>query len=179
MTTYLNATRQVKGSHLNESVAAQVANAVDTYLTGSIIAPANALAARTHFCWRGVMTKTAAGVVAPTFRIRLGVAGTIADAIRVALVSPSAQTAIADTGCFEIKAILRANGAAAILDATLKIGHDLLATGFADRPTPMVHVTGAAFNLDAIVNPYLGLSVDPGAAGVWTFEQVIAEMDET
>lgn len=178
MTKFLQVARQLGGSLINESIADQVINAADTYITGSIIAPPS-IPARSHFIWKGWMTKTAAGLVAPVFNLRLGTLGTIADAVRVALVSPSAQTAAVDDGFFEIHAIMRAVGATAVIHGELKLGHGAAAAGFAVTPSALTRANGAAFNLDAITLPYLGLSIDPGAAGVWTLTGMIAEMKQT
>jgi hypothetical protein len=181
MTTWLNASRAVGGALINESIADQVVNAADTYLTGSAIRPNQGMKARTHFIWKGWITKTAAGVAAPIFKLRVGSGGVIGDTLRVTLTSPDLQTAVVDTGYFEIIAMMQAVGAAAVIEACLRLGHGLAATGFSVVPVSVVRAASAAFDLDALeANPvYYGLSVDPGAAGVWTFKEVIAEMKQT
>lgn len=160
----------------NEAIADQVANAADTYLVGSALrGTGNRLAARMRFRWRGWFTKTAAGVATPTFIVRVGTLGTVADAAQLTFTGP-AQTAVVDTGFFTIDAILRDVDATAILDGICVLHHDLLDTGVAVRPSPVMHAL-ATPGFDATVrDKYLGVSVNPGAAGVWTFQGVTAEV---
>lgn len=178
MTKFLAVSRALGGSLVNESVADQVVNAADTLLTGSLIAAPD-YPLRSHFNWRGSMTKTAAGIAPPVFIIRVGILGTIADAARVTLTSPDAQTAAIDTGYFDIHAILRVVGAVAVLEASLRLGHGLAGAGFSVVPVSVVRAASAPFDLASLNLPYVGLSCNPGAAGVWTFQQVAAEMKQT
>src|SRR5882672_8803482 len=68
----------------NWNTADIVANAADTYLTGSnIVVPQHLLQAGATLKWRLITTKTAAGVAAPTWNVRVGTLGTIADASRL------------------------------------------------------------------------------------------------
>lgn len=177
MTKFLQITQQIAGAALNESIADQVANAADTYLTGSHI-PLRDLPIRAHLHFKGWMTKTAAGVATPNFIVRIGATGDITDTARLTLTGP-AQTAAADTGEFEIDLVVRAVGATAVIEGVLCIRHNLAATGFANQGTVVVEGTSAAFDLAAITNPHVGLSVDPGAAGAWTFKCVTAEIKYT
>jgi hypothetical protein len=152
-----------------------VANAADTYLAGSALAvPSHGLQAGTLFKWRLYMTKTGAGVAAPVWVIRVGTLGTVGDTIRCTFTGP-AQTGVIDTGFVEIAAILRNTGAAGILAGGLILNHNLAATGFANIGSPTLQNTSAGFDT-TVANLIIGISVNPGAAGVWTHQIVKAEM---
>lgn len=163
------------GLIVNANTADVVASAADTYLTGSnITIPAHLLQAKTRFRWSFAMTKTAAGTAAPVWVVRLGTAGTTADAARLTFTSPSAQTAATDTGGVEINAILRNTGAAGVLTGILTMWHANATTGLASVSTVCVQVTSAAFDTTT-AGLIAGVSVNPGASGVWTHQLVMAE----
>lgn len=163
---------------INESIGDQTLNATDTYVTGSmLVVPPTKLAARCSIRMRGWATKTAAGTAAPAFKVRVGTAGTIADTVRATFNGP-AQTAAADSAFFELLAILRNIGTSAVLSGVLRITHDLLDTGFAIRPCPVVIVVSSGFDV-SVADLKLGLSIDPGANGVWTMKGIIAELMDT
>lgn len=160
----------------NGNVADVVANAADTYLAGSNIAiPSHLLQALTIFKWKLICTKSAAGVAAPTWNIRVGTLGTVADASVALFTSPSLQTAVADTAFIDIIGIVRNSGAAAIMAAGLTLQHALAATGFASVAVLALQVTSAGFNATT-AGLIVGLSVNPGAAGVWTHQVVETEV---
>jgi hypothetical protein len=156
----------------NANSANVVANAADTYLTGSeIIVPNHGLQALTTFHWRASCSKTAAGVAAATFNVRVGIAGTVADASRL-LFTLAAQTAVVDVGFFDIIAVLRNVGAAGVMAGVITLQHNnAAATGLAGAISPVIEVVGAAFDTTP-ANQIVGLSCNPGAAGVWTFTAV-------
>lgn len=159
----------------NANNADVVANAADTYLAGSAIAvPSHLLQALTVLHWRLAMSKTAAGVAAPTWNVRVGINGTVADASRLLFTSPVAQTAVVDNGLVDVYAIVRNAGAAAVMAGYLKMEHILAATGLAAAAQVLLQVTSAAFDA-TVANLIVGLSVNPGAAGVWTHQVVLAE----
>jgi len=159
----------------NWNTADVVANAADTYLAGSSIAiPQHLLQAGATFKWRIGMTKTGAGVAAPTWNVRVGVNGTTADASRLLFTGP-AQTAVIDAGLVEITAVLRNIGAAGVLAGILELNHNLATTGFATSQCPTLQTTSAGFDT-TVANLIVGISVNPGSAGVWTHQVVIAEM---
>lgn len=170
---------QIPGGFRNYNTADVVANAADTYLTGSgLTIPANMLMqVGTRFRWVIGMTKTGAGIVAPVWRLRVGTAGTTADTARCTFTSAAAQTGVIDTGWVEIEAIVRAVGAAAgVIAGILTLTHNLAATGFANIATLALQSTSAAFD-STVAGTIIGISVDPGAAGVWTHQVVTAECD--
>lgn len=157
------------------NAADQVANAADTYLTGSmLIIPPHLLQAGTFFKWRFGMTKTAAGIATPIWVVRVGVNGTTADTARLTFTGP-AQTAAVDAGFVEIMVILRNIGAAGIMAGMLQLSHNLAVTGFANLGSPTLQVTSAAFDT-TVANLRVGVSVNPGSAGVWTHQLVTGEL---
>lgn len=150
-----------------------VANAADTYLVGLPV-PSHLLQAGANIRIRMVMTKTAAGVAAPVWNLRVGTAGTVADAARLTFTGPI-QTAVIDTAIVELYAVLRNGGSVAVLSGGLQLFHNLALTGFATLGTPVLQAISAAFDA-TVPNLIVGLSVNPGAAGVWTHTVVEAEM---
>lgn len=169
-------TYTLPGGLRNWNTADVVANAADTYLTGSGLAVPTGLALQvgTTFKWRMFVTKTSAGVATPIWTIKVGTAGTTADATRLTFTGP-AQTANADTGFIEITAILRNVGAAGVLAGGLILNHNLAITGFANIGSPTLQVTSAGFDT-TVANLIIGVAVNPGAAGVWTHQVIKAEM---
>jgi hypothetical protein len=164
------------GSIRSYNTADVVANAADTYLTGSgLVVPTGlTLQVGTTFKWRIFMTKTAAGIATPTWIVRVGINGSTADTARLTFTGP-AQTAVIDVGFVEITAILRNVGAAGILAGGCALAHNLAATGFANIGSPIMQVTSAGFDT-TLAGLVVGVSVNPGAAGVWTHQVVKAEM---
>lgn len=152
-----------------------VANAADTYLAGSsLIVPQHLLQAGATFKWRFAATKTAAGVATPIWSVRVGTTGTIADAARLVFTGP-AQTAAVDAGYIEITAVLRNTGASGVLAGVLSLSHNLSTTGFSTVQCPTLQVTSAGFDTTT-AGLIVGVSVNPGASGVWTHQLCIAEM---
>lgn len=160
----------IAGGVSQASAAAQTLNAADTYLTNSgLVVPSWGLVTDQIFGWRFSASKTAAGIAAPTYNIRIGSAGTTLDTARLTLTG-AAQTAVADTGWFEIVAALRSAGATAVLVATLRVVKTAAAaTGFSSAGYQIG--TSAAFDSTTTVGGnFVGLSVNPGTAGVWTVD---------
>jgi hypothetical protein len=160
----------------NASTADVVANAADTYLAGSNLSNfAPYLQAGTHFKWRLRATKTGAGVTAPIFNIRYGTAGAIGDTARTT-VTGAAQTGVADEASFEVDGIFRVAGASAVLQMICNINHRLATTGFATLQYQSLAALSAAFDATPAAS-IIGLSVNPGALGVWTFQGVSVEVN--
>jgi hypothetical protein len=182
MVKVLNAARLAGNSQVSESIADQVLNAVDTLVDGTAL-PFSRLDPRTQLRWRMWMNKTAAGVAAPTFRVRVGPLATIADVARLTFVGP-AQTAVVDTAFVEIIAILRSGGAgaAAVLAGCLRLLHNGEAAGagvgFAVVASPVLEGVSAGFD-STVRDQVASISIDPGAAGVWTVRGVTAEVINT
>ncbi len=159
----------------NWNTADVVANAADTYLAGSgLVVPQHLLQAGATFKWRFSVTKTAAGVATPIWTVRVGTLGTIVDAARLTFTGP-AQTAVIDVGFVEITAVLRNTGAAGVLAGILMLTHNLAASGLANAQCLALQTTSAGFDTTA-AGLIVGVSVNPGASGVWTHQVVISEM---
>jgi len=165
------------GGVLNQNTADVVANAADTYLTGSGLTVPTGLTLQvgTVMKWRFVMTKTGAGVASPVWTVRIGTAGTTADAAILTFTQVAAQTAAVDTGIVDIVAVLRNVGAAGILAGGLSMLHVLAATGFSTLTENVMQATSAGF-VTTTAGLIAGVSVNPGAAGVWTHQVIQSEM---
>lgn len=165
----------------NQNTADVVANAADTYLTGSEIRiPANrpiGIGARFH--WRLGATKTAAGVAAWTLNTRFGTLGTTGDTSRLAFTQVTdVQTAAVDAGTWEIRLIVRGPiSASCIVAGIMEFQHHLAITGFSTvSGSDCYQVTSAAFDITT-AGMIVGLSCNPGAAGVFTFQVISAECE--
>lgn len=176
MTKFLARERVVGSGRINEAIADQTINAADTYVTGSNV-DLGALDARTSLRLRLWLTKTAAGIAQPTLKVRIGTHAAIADVAELSFQLP-AQTAAADTAYVEILALFRAGGATAVLEGVCRLMHNLATTGFATSGTPVVEATSSAFDASSEAL-HAGLSIDPGASGVWTVKGCIAEVITT
>jgi hypothetical protein len=86
------------------------------------------------------------------------------------------QTAAADAAVVEIFGVIRNVGAAAIMSGGLVMNHVLAATGFSTLTMNVQQVTSAGFD-STVANTIIGVSVNPGASGVWTIQYVDAQMD--
>lgn len=159
----------------NASTVNQTGFASDTYLAGSrVLIPQGKVKVGTKYRLKFNVVKTAAGTVAPVVTIRVGTAGTTADASRAALTF-AAQTAAVDEGVFEIEVDFRVAGATAVLQALGVIGHRLAATGLSTSNNSVAINTGAAFDVTG-VNLGIGASVNGGASAAWTVSLVSAEL---
>lgn len=160
----------------NASVSTPAAGfAADTYLVGSSIAvPASQLKATTKYRCRFTVSKTAAGVATPIITLRFGTAGSVADAARCTLTF-AAQTAAIDEGVFEVEAVFRTVGAAAVVQAVGILAHRLSVTGLSVDATGMKLSTSAGFD-STVAGSIIGLSVNGGASAAWTIALVSAEL---
>jgi hypothetical protein len=153
-----------------------LASAADTYLAGLAVPP-HGLQAKTFFKWRFYFSKTAAGVVAPIWRVRVGTAGTTADTARLTFTGV-AQTAAVDNAFVEINAVLRAvGGASGVLAGGLALQKAAVtAVGLTNTVGGLVlQNTSGTFDT-TVANLIVGVSVDPGASGVFTHQVVFAQM---
>lgn len=160
----------------NASTAQQGAGfASDTYLTGSyVVIPSGQLKAGTYYRCVFDVSKTAAGTAAPVITVRVGTAGTTADTARCTLTF-SAQTAVADSGMFEVLVNVRATGATAVLQAAGRLTHRLTVTGLANTASNTVLNTSGSFDITP-ANTGIGISVNGGASASWTVQLVQAEL---
>lgn len=156
----------------NASTAAQTGFAADTYVTGSNVTIGGRVKAGTVIKWRLHMTKTAAGVATPTFVIRMGTAGTVADAAAVSFLT-GAQTAAVDRGTLDIECTIRS------VSATGTVYGDFV---FSRQNTTNVGFWNVAFQVQtnggvsgsintAAAGLIVGLSMNFGASAAVTVER--------
>ena len=145
----------------------------DTYVTGSgIQIPSFGVHAGMQFVWNIGVTKTAAGVAASVVTLRTGATKTVTDTSRLALTATTVQTAAIATGILIVVATVRSVGAAGTLNAAYSVaGPAALGGGHA--------ATSAGFDTTTALaaGQYIGLSISPGAAGIWTFSNVNARLE--
>ncbi len=159
----------------NFNTADEVANAANTYLAGSkITIPQHGLAAGMMFRWKMGLTKTGAGVATPAWTVVVGTNGSTADTVRLTFTGP-AQTANADAGLVEIIAILRNTGASGVLAGILTMDHNGNTLGLANVPQVTLQATSAGFDTTP-ASLKVGVCINPGAAGVWTHQVIMAEL---
>jgi hypothetical protein len=161
----------------NQSTAAQSpAAGASTYLTNSNIAvPVGLLRIGTVFRWTLVFTKTAAGVAARAHIIRIGTAGTTADAAIVTLTSGT-PTAAVDTGYQVVTCIIRGPlSASCIAHGASWAIHQLSTTGLFPNEAEVLQVTSGTFDATT-ASLIVGLSVTTGASEALTYQQVITEV---
>jgi hypothetical protein len=149
----------------NQSVANQTGFAADTYLTGSnVTIPTGLPRVGTAYLLKFDMTKTAAGVAAPTLTIRTGTAGTTADTARCTL-TLSAGTANADTSTWDVVAYFRTvgSGTSAVLVAMAGVvGRNVTATGIS---SDLHGATATAAGFDSTTtNLIIGASFNGGTS---------------
>jgi len=125
--------------------------------------------------WRLGATKTAAGTAVPTYNIRFGTGATITDVARIT-VTGVAQTAQTDAAFFDIVAVIRATGATTVAAGQVALMHANGVSGFKnDEGNSVIGGTSTAFD-STPANTKVGLSINPGTAGVWTFQVVASEL---
>jgi len=148
----------------------QSVNGTDNYITGSNLSYVANAKIGTRLRWVLHASKTNAGTAAPTFNVRFGSGATVTDAARLSW-TDVAQTAATDNACIIIDAVVRATGASTVVVGGYTMGHRNGASGFrnaANAGATTVVSTGWSASTDTSV----GLSVNPGASGVWTFSVV-------
>lgn len=165
---------RVQGTITKRSVAAQTLGVGDTYVTASgLLVPSGGIQAMTRYTLKFDVTKTAGGVATPVYTIRLGTAGSIADTSLLALTGV-VQTAIIETGWFELEVVFRTTAACTAALVCVRTG-GTAATGIAAVPVQLG--TSGAIVTTWGAGQTLGLSVNAGAASAWTLQQVQAELD--
>jgi hypothetical protein len=159
----------------NANTSPVTANAADTYLTGSNLTIGGFIKAGTVIEWTFVMTKTNAGVAAPVYSVRFGTNGSTSDTARLTFTGP-AQTAATDTGVHRIRVIIRSVSSTGTVNGLCTMEHHNTTTGLQNVAQIRVfQSTSAAFD-NSGSSLQVGVSCNPGASGVWTFEQVSTQM---
>lgn len=156
----------------NGAVSSVTGYAADTYLVGSSIPlPSGIPLANSTYHTLFDVTKTGAGVAAAVLTLRFGTLGTTGDAA-LCVFTFGAQTAVIDTGVFEVWATFRTVGAgtSAVVQGLAMLTHNLQITGL-DSTGPMnfhlLPVTSSGFN-STVAASIIGLSVNGGASAAWT-----------
>lgn len=159
----------------NASVATQAYTTSEIYLTGSSLhVPPQGLQVGTTCRWRIVATKTA-GTGALIWRVRIGTAGSTADAEIINLTQVSAPTSATDTAFVDIEFTVRTNGAAATSRGAVRLNHVLATTGFSSLGTNVQQAAGTAFD-STIGSLIVGVTFNAQTAGAGNVELVDAEM---
>lgn len=152
----------------NSNTADVVASAAATYMTGGNLLIGGRVQAGSWFEWTLRVTKTAAGTAAPTVAVATGTTASASDTARVTHTGV-AQTAATDTGWLIVKATFRAVGASSVIESDIRMDHTSAdAAGLGTLR--YLSANSASFALGA--SDYIGLIVNPGTAGVWTFQHI-------
>jgi len=153
----------------------------DTYLVGSSIAiPSVGMQAGTRYHLIFQVSKTAAGTLAPTLTVRFGTGGSTSDTSRCAMTF-AVQTAVIDTGTFDVWATFRTVGAGtAVIQCVGQLRHagtsgSANAVGLGGTFIQTVATTGGAFD-STVANSIIGTSVNGNTNAVWTITLVQAEL---
>ena len=114
--------------------------------------------------------------MAPIFNIRFGTNGTTADTARHTFTCVS-QTAATDTGHFEIRVVVRSRSTTSTSHGMLRFEHFKTTTGLANKAqVQLIENTSGTYD-NTSANLIVGLSVNPGASGVWTFQQITGTVE--
>ena len=154
----------------------QTGFATETYVTNSgLLIPSPGLQAQTMFEWIFSISKTAAGVATPIYRIKIGPTQTTADTVVLALTGP-AQTAAADIGYLSILATIRSVGASGVTQGIACWNKNGAAVGFANNDAGAVEGTNGGFDnsVGKVAGQFVGISINGGASAAWTITQVRA-----
>jgi hypothetical protein len=173
----LTAYIESRGRQVNSSTANQAFAAVEAYVTGSdVLIPANRLQAKSIYRARMQLTKTSTtgSTGTPIIAIKTGTAATTADTTRATLTFP-AQTAVADSGFFDIYVTFRVVGASAVISASAVLDHGLPATGLVNTNTGLAKAVSAAFDVTP-ANTRIGFSFNGGASFAGNTDLVQAEL---
>jgi hypothetical protein len=167
------------GLILNSATADLALNSADTYITGSALQfPAvRPLKVGTRLRWMIAVTKTGAGVATPIVNVRFGTNGSTADTARITFTG-AAQTGVVDEGMLVIELTVRGPiGASCVVQCSMRMLHNTAAaTGLWGAITPVLKATSAAFDCTT-ANIIAGISINPGASGVWTVTQCDADAE--
>lgn len=172
-----------RGRQHNSSVAAQTpAAATDVYIVGSdVLIPDTRIQAKSKYKLELSITKGAAGTGTPTVTIRVGTAGSTADAARLTFTWPAANTAVADEMKLTIFVTFRTvgSGTTAVIEGMMLAEHELTTTGFGGTALGsniIVNATSAGFD-STVSNLRIGCSINGGTASAWTIRQAQAILE--
>ena len=155
--------------------------ATDTYLVGSNIAmPTGGFLAGARYRCMFDLVKTAAGTAQLTITLRIGVAGTTADAAILSFAF-AAGTAAVDSGVVTIDAYFRTvgSGTSAVMVGECFVNHALAATGLISTGASgfgQLNVVSSGFD-STVAASIIGLSVNGGASFSGTNNMVRASLE--
>lgn len=156
---------------MKSSVGTVTPNAADTYITDSdLLIPSFGMKAGQLYRWYMTVTKTAAGVAAAIFQARIGSARTTADTSRASATQTTAQTAAVSSGIIIVTLQVRSVSATGQLVFGVGVTSNNVGLGSGITNLP------ATFDNTALAGLFVGLSINPGAAGVWTIDSVHSEL---
>jgi hypothetical protein len=149
-----------------------VTGAVDTYLVGLTLGGRLKTGSMLRFTLR--MTKTANGSATPIWTVRAGTAGGVGDTARLTFTG-GAQTGAVDTGWAQILISIGNYGASAVMNSTFVMQHTGTTTGFLNGAQGQTFAAVSAAHDLTGPTTVIGISVNPGAAAVWTHQLVTLE----
>lgn len=163
--------------YTNQSVTSTAGGfATDTYLSGSTVSfPTGSPYIGTTYKLTFSVTKTAVGTAAPVVIVRVGTAGTTADAATLTFTF-GVGTAVADTGIFEAICTFRSIGATTTAVLQGMCGVKCLPTSGISSTIKAVAVTSAGFDSSTTANLKIGASYNGGTSAVHTVSLVRAEL---
>jgi hypothetical protein len=151
--------------------------ATDTYVLGSNIrVPSYGFVAGQLFRWFMNISKTAAGTGTATYTFRIGSAGAIADTAHPAALTAAgpAQTAVANSAAFLFQLQVRTVSASGVVIASVSGGSASLGGGGTTTSDVSATFDNTLATLGGTI--FVGISINPGTADVWTVDSCFAEM---
>ena len=157
-----------------------LSGATDQYITNSNLAINNRIKAGSILEWKLAATKTNAGTATGVCKVHFGTNGSTADTARLTFTLTSAQTAAVDAAQITIRVLVRSISATGVVSGSFGLTHSgsgnatVADAGFISRSADALSVVSGSFDNDE-ASLIAGVSCNPGASGVWTFQSVFAE----
>lgn len=155
----------------NDSTGTTTPSGADTYIANSgLLIPSFGMKAGQLYRWTMTVTKTAAGTAAAIFQVRIGAAQSTGDTSRASATQTTAQTAAVSSGIIYVTCQVRSVSATGQLVVGVGVTSNNVGLGSGITNLP------ATFDNTALSGQFVGLSINPGASGVWTIDAVTSEM---
>jgi len=156
--------------------------ASDTYLAGSgIDIPDGKVQAKTFYKCKFRVSKTAAGTATPIVTVRIGTAGTTADATATIAFTFAAGSAAADTGIFELSVVFQSvgSGTSAVIEGVCELRKNTItAAGIVATAVGNISLEGSSSGFNSTTSGLkIGVSVNGGTAAAWTITNVHSRLD--
>jgi len=168
-----------QGRELFNASEGQTGFAADTYVTGSLITiTAGDLIVGARYAFRFTIAKTAAGVAAPVFIVRLGTLGTTGDAA-ILTFTLVAGTAVVDTAYVDIDFVVRTASATGVIAGRLLLNKNLSTTGFTNTGGQVLvgsQTVSATFNTTTVTK--IGVSFNGGTSFAGTASTASADFSQ-